>query len=70
MVYLDAPMAIFAIVVEATNMKVSIARRLHTAITARATIWLPPRNAQYGFVKLKSAKSKLYKTFLSPKLEN
>jgi hypothetical protein len=51
-------------------MKALTAMRQPTAITARATIWLPPRNARYGFVKLRSAKSKLFKTFLSLRLES
>jgi hypothetical protein len=70
MVHLDAPMAIFAIAVEATNTKVSIVRRLHTVLTAKVPIWLPLRNAQYGSGKQKFAKSKLLKTFPFQRLEN
>ena len=58
MVYLDAPMAIFAIAVEATSMKVLTVRKLHIAEIARAPIWLPPRNAQYGSEKQRFAELK------------
>jgi hypothetical protein len=68
MVHLGAPMAIFAIAVEATSTKVLIARKLHTVITAKVPIWLPPRNVRYGSGKRKFAESKLYKTFLSQRL--
>ncbi len=70
MVYLGAPMAISAIAVEATSTKVLIVRKLLTVITARAPIWLPPRNVLYGSVKRTFVKSKQLKIFLFPRLES
>ena len=41
-------MAISVIDVEAMNMRVLIAKKLHFAVTVRARIWLPLRNVPYG----------------------
>ena len=56
-------MAISVIDVEAMNMRVLIAKKLHFAVIVRARIWLPLRNQPY-------ASSRLPTIFPSPKHVN